>query len=151
MSRYIITISTEAYKPLHATEKTWENGTINDFMAALNGYKVTETNLKLVYRRIKLLCGRKYPESYETVREFFDWIDDPKNKARITYHDKICNCTRTSDVAVYGMPQGYLNIDKVIDTLRTKGEVKIMFSDLYDVRQSGSKRFKGCYMKIVKK
>lgn len=34
MSRYIITINTDAYKPLKATEKNWERGTINDFMEA---------------------------------------------------------------------------------------------------------------------
>ena len=43
MSRYIITISTTAYKPMQANEKCWERGTVNDFMEALNGYKVTIT------------------------------------------------------------------------------------------------------------
>lgn len=41
MSRYIITISTVAYKPMQANEKCWERGTVNDFMEALNIISVT--------------------------------------------------------------------------------------------------------------
>lgn len=62
MSRYIITISTEAYKPMRANAQNWERGTINDFMEALNGYKVVETNLEKVMWRLQLFNGAPYDE-----------------------------------------------------------------------------------------
>ena len=151
MSRYIITIHTDAYKPMKVTEKTWENGTVNDFMAALNGYKVTETNLNMVRRRIRLLQGCACPDYGEDVHTYFDWLNDPKSKARITFYDTFCKQERTHDVSVYGFSQGYLNVAKVIETLKTTGSVRIPFDALYDIRQSGSKLYKGCYMQIVKR
>lgn len=63
MSRYIIIINTDAYKPLKATEKNWERGTINDFMKALNGYKVTESVRKSYLLKLK----NNRVENYSTI------------------------------------------------------------------------------------
>lgn len=147
MSRYIITISTEAYKPMKASEENWERGTVNDFMEALNGYKVIETSLKAVIRRINLFAGHPYDET--NFREIMDWLDDPQSKARITYYDKLCGFERTADVAPYGWKQGYFNVDDVITDLKKNSVVKIPFSWVYDLRQY-NKRYDGCYMQIKK-
>ena len=155
MSRYIITISTAAYKPMQANMKCWERGTVNDFMEALNGYKVTETNLRAVKRRINVFAGHGYccDDSSEdmTVNEYFEWLRNPKNKAMITFHDRLCGIERTEEVSPYGFTLGYFDTDKMIDTLRTNGKVRIPFEWCYDIRQSMAKRFKGCYMEIIKK
>lgn len=151
MSRYVITINTDAYKPLKADEKNWERGTVNDFMKALNGYKVTETSLKGVKRRVKVFVGHNGCEEDESVNEYFDWLENPKSKARITFYDTICGFECTENVSPYGFKQGYLDVEKVIETLRTKGTVIIPFDSLYDIRQASAKYFKGCYMEIVKK
>ena len=155
MSRYIITISTAAYKPMQVNMKCWERGTVNDFMEALNGYKVTETNLRAVKRRINVFAGHGYccDDSSEdmTVNEYFEWLRNPKNKAMITFHDHLCGIERTEEVSPYGFTLGYFDTDKMIDTLRTNGKVRIPFEWCYDIRQSMAKRFKGCYMEIIKK
>ena len=155
MSRYIITINTAAYKPMLANMKCWERGTVNDFMEALNGYKVTETNLREVKRRINVFAGHGYccdnSNNDMTVNEYFDWLRNPKNKAQITFYDKLCEMERTEDVAPYGFKQGYFDTEGVINTLRTSGKIRIPFEWCYDIRQSMAKRFKGCYMEIIKK
>lgn len=150
MSRYIITISTEAYKPMRCSQRNWEPGTINDFMEALNGYKVTETSLEGVRRRIKIFQGQ-WGDIYEVNgTEDYSWIDNPENKCKITYYDKLCGFNRTEAVAPYGWKQGYFNTENVIQELRKNGIVKIPFSWVYDIRQY-NKKYDGCYMKIVKR
>ena len=155
MSRYIITINTTAYKPMQANEKCWERGTVNDFMEALNGYKVTETNLRAVKRRINVFAGHGYccDDSSEdmTVNEYFEWLRNPKNKAQITFFDRLCGFERTEDISPYGFKQGYFSTEGVINTLKSTGKVRIPFECCYDIRQSMAKRFKGCYMEIIKK
>ena len=155
MSRYIITISTAAYKPMLVNIKCWERGTVNDFMEALNGYKVTETNLRAVKRRINVFAGRGYccDDSSEdmTVNEYFEWLRNPKNKAQITFFDRLCEFERTEDVSPYGFKQGYFSTEGVINTLKATGKVRIPFEWCYDIRQSMAKRFKDCYMEIIKK
>ena len=140
MSRYIITISTAAYEPMQSNEKCWERGTVNDFMEALNGYKVTETNLRAVKRRINVFAGHGYCcddfSEDMTVNEYFEWLRNPKNKAQITFFDRLCGFERT---------------DNVINTLKATSNVRIPFEWCYDIRQPMAKRFKGCYMEIIKK
>ena len=118
---------------------------VNDFMKALNGYKVTETNLKMVRRRIDVFAGHGYccdnPNEDMTVDEYFDWLRNPKNKAQITFYDRLCECERTEDVAPYGFKLGYFNTDNLLNTLKTKGRVRISFEMCYDLRQAFSKRF----------
>ena len=151
MSRYIITINTDAYKPLKATEKDWERGTINDFMEALKGYKVTETSLRGVRKRVNVFLGRWGSESDGSLEEHFAWLDDPKTKVRIKFYDSMCGFERVEYVAPYGLKQGYIDIDNIMEALKTKGKVIIPFEETYDKRQVGAKLFKGCYMKIEKK
>lgn len=45
--------------------------------------------------------------------------------------------------------QGYFDIDKVLEKLKTEGTVKVPFKWLYDIRQY-DKAMDGCYMEIVK-
>ena len=155
MSRYIITISTTAYKPMRANIKCWERGTVNDFMEALNGYKVTETNLSAVKRRINVFAGHGYccdnPNNDLTVNEYFEWLRNPQNEAPITFFDRFCGFERTEDISPYGFKQGYFSTEGVINTLKATGKVRIPFECCYDIRQSMAKRFKGCYMEIIKK
>ena len=55
---YKISINTEAYKPSRCSEKNWEHGTVNDFMAALNGWHSRVKNLKEVRWQIEMFHGR---------------------------------------------------------------------------------------------
>ena len=135
---------------MRCSKKNWEPGTINDFMEALNDYKVTERSVEGVRRRLKVFSGY-WGELYEVNgTEGYSWLDAPKNKCRITYLDKLCGFERTHDVAPYGWKQGYFNYEAVIKELKEKGIAKIPFKWVYDIRQY-NKRYDGCYMKIVKK
>ncbi len=60
MNEYIITINTNAYKSMRTSKKNWERGTINDFMEALNCYKVTERSINAVEGRRECSQGIWY-------------------------------------------------------------------------------------------
>lgn len=146
--KYVITINTEAYKPMKFTEKTWEKGTINDFMAALNGYRVTEYSWIGVQRRVYLFRGVTNAQGNDTWEAYKKWFDNPRNKTRITYRDEFCGFDRTQTVSAYGIPQGGLDVGGILQTLKVKGVVRIPFSACYDTRQALSRVVKGCYMQI---
>lgn len=78
------------------------------------------------------------------------WLDDPKSKTKITFFDRLCGFERTEYVKPYGFTQGYFDKGEIISSLKKNGYVKIPFEWVYDPRQSNYKRFKGCYMQIVK-
>lgn len=146
MARYKVVINTDSYRPRRCSEKNWEPGTMNDYMKAINGWKSTEHNLKEVRWRLGMFSGSVVDGAYEDP-EWFKWKEQAKNN--ITYYDKLCQQERTSEVTGYGFKQGYINIDSVINELRTKGVVRIKFSQLYDMRQY-CKNMNGCYMEITK-
>lgn len=146
MCKYIITINTDSYKPMKASEKNWERGTINDFMNAINGYRVIERSLKRVVRRIGVFNGTLNGHEEE---DYFEWLNNPKNKCKITFMDNICGFERTLEVAPYGWKQGYFNVDEVINELKENNVVQIPFKWVYDARQY-KKNYDGCYMQIEK-
>lgn len=134
-----------------ATDKTWELGTVNDFMAALDGFKVTETSLRAVRYHLAVFTGTMTAQLGACdVDSFFSWYNDPKSKTKIKFYDQLCGFERTADVAPYGFKQGYLSIDKCLTRLKTDGVVQIPFASVYDIRQSMANRVKGCYMQISK-
>lgn len=142
---YITKISTGAYKPMRASRNNWENGTTNDFMAALDGWRSRENNLRHVRWRIEIFLHGwpKYEESQkEEAMEFL-------KSSKISYFDKLCGFTRTQYVEAPGFHQGYCNIDNLIETLRTEGVVRIPFEAAYDMRQY-PKNMDGCFMEIKK-
>ena len=114
-------------------------------MEALNEYQVTARSLKEVKKRLYIFMGC-WNMCYDKETKF-DWLNDPKNKCKITYYDKLCDMYRTDYVTPYGFKQGYFDIDKIIEELRAKKVVKIPFKTAYDIRQY-IRNYDGCYMKI---
>lgn len=146
MARYQAVINTDGYKLMPCSKKNWEAGTINNFMIAINGWKSTERSLQEVRWRIEMLfkhahyhCGNYHWEK---------WFAQRKNK--IKYHDRLCELDRLDDISVPGFAQGYVDIGALLEKLKAKGKVLIPFSMGYDIRQSGGKRYKSCYMEICR-
>lgn len=144
MNRYKIAVNTLPFQPFHATHKNWENGTRNDFMYAINGWHVTELNLRNLKNRINLMLGYGVDSEYYSDR-MQKWMD----KTYVTYQDRLCGFERRDRVGPYGFAQGYVDVEKHIRTLLETGETKIYFSDVYDIRQY-SNNYDGCYIKISK-
>ena len=141
---YKVIINTGAYKNKRCSTKNWENGTLNNFMETLNGWRITEPNLKKLRWRIELFshCGGDWLDT-----EYEVWLNQEKNI--IKYYDKLCDFERTTRPEVYGFAQGYFDIDKVIQEVKENGSAKIPFKWCYDLRQY-DKNMDGCYMEITK-
>ena len=142
---YNVKIVTDAYKPRRGSKKNWEPGTMNDFMAALNGWKCRESNIKMVKWRLELFLrgGITYgPDQRDDAEAFL-------NRSRITYRDKLCGIDRTEYVECPNFHQGYVDIDKIIEDLKKRGSVRVPFSWAYDTRQYLD-NMDGCYMEIEK-
>jgi hypothetical protein len=131
---YKIKISTQAYKPMRCSKNTWEKGTVNDFMKALNNWETTENDLAQIKTRLEVFAGH---------------IVNSDKTNSITFYDKLCECNRTENIAPYGFKQGYVKIESIIAELQSNGYVKIPFKAVYDSRQY-NKKFNGCYMEIIK-
>lgn len=144
MSGYRVIIDTSNYRNRRCSKKNWEPGTMNNFMAALNGWKITEPNLKKLKWRIELFAGNGgcWDDS-----EWVEWLNQPKNS--FNYFDELCGFERVGKPEAYGFKQGYFNIDSVIKTIREDGYAKIPFKWCYDLRQYDN-HMDGCYMEIIK-
>lgn len=142
---YNVRISTEAYVPRKASKKNWEPGTMNDFMAALNGWKSRVTNIKLVRWQIELFLRGSVTYGPDQKEEALAFME----KNRITYRDHLCGFDREEYVECPGFHQGYCDINKILEDLKKKGRVRIPFSWAYDSRQY-VKNMDGCYMEIEK-
>lgn len=138
--KYLLRIDTSAYKKKRCSKTNWEGGTVNDFMRALNGWRVTERSMAGVKRRLCIFDGSLCEEGVN-----YEWCT--KNRGVIKYHDNLCDVERTAYVAPYGFKQGYLNKKAVIETLKKEGYVKVPFSSVYDIRQY-DRHYDGCYLEI---
>lgn len=147
---YRVSIDTSSYKDRKCSEKNWEPGTMNDFMHAINGWVVRENNLKELKWRL-MFIGHigGHPSNAEEYEKYKLWLERHKSKNYIKFKDVLCDFARTEPVRMYGFAQGYVNIDKIIDKLRTNGSVKIPFCSFYDKRQY-IRNLDGCYVLIEK-
>ena len=141
---YRFTIHTDKYKDRRCSPKNWEGGTMNDYMHAINGLKFREDNLRDLRYRIYFFAGHgEYSDEYN------EWLNKRSKRNTITYRDNMCDMDRTQKVTAYGIPQGYFNVDKVIDKVKKEGIAKIPFSYFYDGRQY-LYNMDGCYIEIEK-
>lgn len=149
---YKVTINTDSYKKRRCSKKNWEPGTLNDFMAALNGWENTEPNLKSLRWRLETFASNCLTDVWDDdkkdyTEEYLAWKNNPKNT--IKYFDNLCGFERTSEVQPYGFKQGYFSIDNVLEKVEKEGSAKVPFAWVYDVRQY-LKNMDGCYMLIEK-
>jgi predicted transcriptional regulator len=148
---YKISIDTNNYKNLKCSKKNWENGTVNDYMNALNGWNRKVNDIQEVIWQIEMFAHNCHTNCWDNEKEdytekFKQWSTD-ENK--ITYYDNLCEFNRESKIEVYGFAQGYFDIEKILKELEEKNIIQIPFKWCYDLRQY-SKNMNGCYMQIEK-
>lgn len=155
MAKYKMVINTDAYICGRCSRRNWEPGTCNDYMLAINGITRTLRSMKEVIWQLELFRGNHFLHS-----EYSDDNPEENNglsdryvkflkKNTITYHDRLCGLDRSQYLSGYGWMQGYFDIDKAIETLKTEGSVRVPFKWLYDIRQY-SKNMDNCYMEITR-
>lgn len=147
---YKCEINTSRYRPRRASKRNWEPGTVNDFMAAMNGWHHTEPNLQCLKWRLMMFEGvTPYDEEEYFSEGYRSWKAQPCNT--ITYLDKLCGFERTSEICPPGFKQGAgLRIDALITALLKEGHLEIPFSRVYDARQY-DRHMDGCVLIITKK
>ena len=150
--RYKVTIDTSSFKKLRCSQKNWERGTINDFMAAINGWTIIEPDIQCLKWRLAMFSKSAVSDNWDNFTNYYTekyikWKNQCKNK--ITFKDVLCNMTRVESLAVYGFAQGYFNIDAILDALEKNGSVKVPFSRAYDSRQY-LKNYDKCFILIEK-
>ena len=102
---YKVTISTKAYKPMRATKQNWEPGTTNDHVQALDGFQCMEMTLTEVGWRLEMFAGTKPWDVYDTPY-YKAWLYQGYNT--LTYHDRLCDIDRTTEICPPGFKQGYM-------------------------------------------
>lgn len=140
---YKISIDTSCYKPRRATAHNWEPGTLNDFMAAINGWTCEEPDEESVRWRLEFFLQKTTYRNEDP--KWCQWFDASHND--IKFHDHLCDADRVMPVQVYGFALGYTNIDKWMEKLREEGIIKVPFSAAYDARQN-IRSFNKCYLII---
>lgn len=156
MARYKMTINTDSYKCARCSKKSWEAGTRNDYMIAINGITRTLHSMKEVMWQLELFRGNSFlmseydeeknaEENYHLSDKYVKFL----KKNTIKYYDRLCEFERTQYLSGYGWMQGYFNIGEVLSELKQNGRVEVPFKWLYDIRQYDS-NMNGCYMGIEK-
>ena len=155
MAQYKMTINTDKYVCSKCSRKNWEAGTRNDYMLTINGIERMLRSLREVMWQLELFQGNHFlsseysdsnpKENHGLSDRYIEFLQ--KNK--IKYYDRLCECEREQYLSGYGWMQGYFNIDKTIEKLKTEGTIKVPFAWLYDIRQY-DKAMNGCYMEITK-
>ena len=69
------------------------------------------------------------------------------NENSITLESEVYN-KQICKLAMYGIPQGYINNNIIADEVNKKGKTTIPFNHYYDLRQG--KFFNGCYVEVEK-
>lgn len=147
-----VEINTDGYKKMRCSKNTWEKGTINDFMEAINHWCIIEEDLQSLKWRIKTFAKSALDDNWDYDNDCYTdkyliWRDKIQNT--LYYYDKFCEFNRTTDISVYGFAQGYFSVDSVLHELDKYGGVEIPFKWCYDSRQY-IKNYDKCYMKITK-
>ena len=112
--------------------RDWENQLSNDFAVAINGKEYICNTDEELEKRFNIISGSNKSTDDN---DYFYLEKERYNKQYLQY-------------AMYGFAQGYVSFDKVLNTIKTKGKIKIPFSSFYDLRQGNF--FKGCFVEIEK-
>ena len=124
--------------------RSWENQLRNDFAVSINGKEFICKDESELYHRLSFIDNTwdndskygKYPFEYFQTEDNFVILRSP------IYYD------RKLPLSMYGFALGYVDKEKVINTVNEKGFISIPFSNFYDIRQGNF--FKKCYIEIIK-
>lgn len=139
--KYKITLDTQDFidnQKLKERLKEWENATINSYMEGLNkfNYHNKEFTIQEVEQKLNFFFGRDYPEYKSDAENYFSFFDNGRSLKQVYL------------VKLYGIAQGYIDLNKKIKELEKNEEVKISFSEGYDTRQPLEKKTRKCFINI---
>lgn len=129
---YKITLVTNNIK---INPKNWEDKLFNDFHKTINGMSWEYKNKKSVIEKINGLAGKATKRLYNGKKNYISL----KSKSYGTQKLKI---------GVYGIAQGYVDVEKRLKDIEKYNNVIIRLSDFYDIRQNNIKILKNGYIKI---
>lgn len=124
----------------------WERQLMNDFAVAINGKEFEcETDLDLK-NRLSFIAGYGYSSENKDQSKVWDEYEHNENN----YFDLTSKKYNTQRLryGMYGIAQGYISIDNILEQVKKKGYYKILFKNFYDIRQGNF--FKGCFVEITK-
>lgn len=126
--------------------RDWERQLMNDFAVGINNKDFKCETEKELFHTLTFIDGSflnssKYGDfPYDKFRQDEYYIHLSSEK----YGD------RKVEAKTYGIAQGYIDIQKVIDKVKEEGSTQICFSDFYDSRQFSCNFFKKCFLEISK-
>ena len=135
---YIVRFNTVGFKG-NNNRKQWEDQLRNDFVILLNGISFKCKDEEKLLQRLKFISNSMNIEEREIYRS---------NSDNYIILESVKYGNQKVDLSMYGVPQGYIDIDKVITEVNKEGYYKIDFNRFYDSRQK--KFFNNCFVEIVK-
>lgn len=117
--------------------RDWERQLIDDFTRAIHRKQYLCESREDLIRRLEFIAG--------SGGRGISWKDEENHvKLDSTAYDE-----RVLPVQMYGIAQGYVNFEKILEPLdHGKVSIFIKFRDFYDIRQRCL--FDGCYVEVIR-
>lgn len=115
--------------------KNWQDQLRDDFLRAIHGKKFNCQDAEELRSRMNFIAGNSFPKGNIGESDFVI-LSDP------AYGE------RTEPIKMWGIPQGYVSFDQILQKADTDGCAIIPFRCFYDQRQKV--RFSGCYVEVFK-
>lgn len=126
--------------------KDWEDQLRNDFAIFINGKEfICKTELDLL-NRLSFIAGNFYSEKNKDTLEVWNSFENDKNNFFELTNNRYG--TQRLKYGMYGIAQGYVDFDKVLEKVNEEKEYLLPFNHFYDLRQGNF--FKNCFIKIEK-
>jgi hypothetical protein len=133
---YIVQFNTaNAIAKMPKKRRNWERQLIDNFIRTINGKRYACGDYDALRERLEFIAGHSSPP---------EMLADPENFVAALDSE---GQKKTMPVMMYGIAQGYINIEKALEPLKGRALVIIPFSSFYDMRQADL--FKGCYIEVL--
>lgn len=118
---------------VHRNIKDWNDKLFNDFHKKLNSIHYKYKTISKTFKRLDFIING-YNEIINNKDSFFTLYDEKYGHKELP-------------IKLYGIPQGYIDIENTLLEAQKTGVIKIKLSDFYDTRQN-TKDLKNGYLII---
>ena len=118
---------------VHRNIKDWNDKLFNDFHKKLNSIHYKYKTISKTFERLDFIING-YNEIINNKDSFFTLYDEKYGHKELP-------------IKLYGIPQGYIDIENTLLEAQKTGVIKIKLSDFYDTRQN-TKDLKNGYLII---
>lgn len=118
---------------IHRHIKDWNDKLFNDFHKKLNSIHYKYKTISKTFERLDFIING-YNEIINNKDSFFTLYDEEYGHKELP-------------IKLYGIPQGYIDIENTLLEAQKTGVIKIKLSDFYDTRQN-TKDLKNGYLII---